>query len=269
MPLLLGRCYNPFMTDVTLASDVTDLVGAVVAIAGVAVSLAGIVYGWRAAVPQRKVAYSFDVTPLLNGRAGNVDDVMVYRGTERLAHPHTATLKLVNVGNREIEAAHFNGAPVEFSLNARVIAELDRETGDNRRIPPMETNGSALYVQPFVIHKGQEIAYKLLLDGPSPAAQPRHSLSAELRVDHRFAKSLAGWALVILVALGAMFVWADWQIDKQRSSQRADIQEAVNKAYLQGKADAERLHRLATASPSATRAPDSVGSPPTSVGGPP
>lgn len=89
-------CYNPSMTCVTLAGDLTDRINAAAACAGVVVAFAAIVWGRRDASPQRRVSYSFEKTRLLTS---SVDDLVVTRGSERLTHPHTVTLKLIIPGN--------------------------------------------------------------------------------------------------------------------------------------------------------------------------
>ncbi|MER6672674.1 hypothetical protein [Streptomyces sp. NPDC000983] len=219
------------MTSVTWASDVTDAAGAVGAIAAVVVGIAAIYWGYRANVPRRRAEYTVEITPLLTG---GVSDVTVYRGGQRLAHPHTMTLKLTNVGHGEFEAAHFNDRPVEFALGSRIVAKLGEETGDHRRVPPADFTDDTLYVRPHVIHKGQQITYKLLLDGPNPVVTPRHSLSGELRVQPWATKVFKLWLAGIVLVAACLWTGTLWAQAEAEEQTRSKVQEIVEASYRAG-----------------------------------
>ncbi|MGV9454417.1 hypothetical protein [Streptomyces sp. NPDC003635] len=228
------------MTSVTWASDVTDAAGAVGAIAAVVVGIAAIYWGYRANVPRRRAEYSFEITPLLTG---GVSDVSVYRGREQLRNPHTMTLKLNNVGHCEFEAAHFNDRPVEFALGSRIVAKLDEGTGDHRRVPPADFTHDTLYVRPHVIHKGQRITYKLLLDGPDPVVTPRHSLSGELRVEPWATRAVRRWLVGIVLAAACVWGGLLWTISDTKAETRSKVQDIAEASYLTGMRDAHLLCR--------------------------
>ncbi|MEV5688629.1 hypothetical protein AB0L68_36535 [Streptomyces sp. NPDC052164] len=172
------------MPLVTLAGDVNwaEALSAIAAPLGVAASLLACYWAFRAVVPKRRVVYSIEFTPLLSS---TYSGLTVNLGAERLAEPQTATLKVTNLGNREIEVEHFNGEAIEFEMNARVVSVLTSESSDNRRVPPAAAHGNALQIDPYVIHRKQEISYKLLLDGRNPRLSLQHNVSAQLHKDKR------------------------------------------------------------------------------------
>ncbi|MEU9735971.1 hypothetical protein [Streptomyces sp. NPDC048002] len=226
------------MTSVTWASDVTDAAGAVGAVAAVVVAIAAIYWGYRASVPRRRAEYSVEITPLI---AGGVSDVTVYRGDQRLLRPHTMTLKLNNVGHREFEAAHFNDRPVEFALGSRIVAKLEESTGGHRWVPPTDFTGDTLYIRPHVIHKGQQITYKLLLDGPDTVVTPRHSLSGELRAQPWATKAVRRWLVGIVVVGVCAWGGVLWTISETEAETRSKLQEIAKASYLAGMRDGHLL----------------------------
>lgn len=161
------------MTPATLCAEWTELVGAVAALVAIPVTLLVGWWGWRAAVPHRKIAYASEVTPL----SPSPESSRAELGTE---NPHKRTLKIINTGNREVDATHFNGEPIDFDMHTRIVSVLSVYSSGYRREPPATINGRILQVHPYAIHKGQEITYQLLLEGPGFDPTPRHTLSGHL-----------------------------------------------------------------------------------------
>ncbi|MFJ7069188.1 hypothetical protein [Streptomyces sp. NPDC101115] len=229
------------------AANWAESVSAVATTAGVLATLTAGWWAWRAAVPHRKLAYSIEVTPLLSSTHSGLT---VSLGAERIAHPHTATLKVINVGNREVDASHFHAEPMDFGMNARVVSVLTSSSTDNRRVPPATPRGNTLQIDPYPIHKGQEISYKLLLDGPSPSLTLSHSVSAQVRADNRERRAQYGLLLAaaVVTAFVAAFMWYVLQVDQFEAEKgKEDLQKTIQKDrqewYEKGKRDAEKAAR--------------------------
>lgn len=233
------------MPSVTLAANWAEAVSAVAAPAGVLATLLVGWWTWRAAVPHRKVAYSIEFTPLLSSTHSGLT---VNLGSERIAHPHTATLKVANVGNREIEVDHFNGESVDFGMNARIVSVLRSRSTDSRRVPPVSIHGNTLQLDPYIIHKKQEVVYKLLLDGSDPSLTLRHSLSGSLKIDTR-GKVEFRHSVVTAAAVATVFASLAPLLNEvvQGSFDAKDGRQVVKqdqrKWYEKGKRDGERLAR--------------------------
>ncbi|MFI8817603.1 MULTISPECIES: hypothetical protein [unclassified Streptomyces] len=229
---------------ISASANWADAVSAVAATAGVLATLAVGWWAWRAAVPHRKLAYSIEATPLLSSTHSGLT---VNLGSERIASPQTATLKVINVGNREIEPPHFNSESIEFDMNARVVSVLTSSSTDNRRVPPASAHGNTLQIEPYPIHKGQEVSYKLLLDGQSPRLTLRHSLSATFGQDNRGKKtqySLIALLAAVTAMLGIM-LWTGYNViqETERMDQE-DLEQKIQleneRWYKKGKTDGEK-----------------------------
>ncbi|MFE5919149.1 hypothetical protein [Streptomyces sp. NPDC056468] len=253
------------MTSLTVASNATDIAGAVGTIASVVVGAAAIYWTYRANVPRRKAEYAVEITPLLKS---TVSDVTVYRGQQRLTHPHTMTLTLINVGHGEFEASHFNDRPVEFALGSRIVAKLAEETGGNRRVPPADFNDDTFFVRPHVIHRGQKITYKLLLDGPHPAVTPRHSLNGDLHPAPWPTRLVKRWLVGVFLLVVCVGALATWAAANAKAEARSTIEAVVREAYQRGLHDGQQLCRRLPDHCTSNPAPDAVGGLPTGVGSP-
>lgn len=181
------------MSSVAFAANWAESLNAVAATVGVVATLAVGWLGWRAAVPHRRMVFSIEFTPLLSSTHSGLT---VSLGPDRFAHPQTATLKINNIGNREFHPADYNGESIEFQLGVRVVSVLTSGSTGNRRVPPASVYGNSLQIEPYVIHKRQEITYKLLLDGPDPALSLRHSLSGSLKEATGGGKKTVRWVYV-------------------------------------------------------------------------
>lgn len=252
-------CYNPRMSSVTLAANWAEAVSAVAATAGVLATLLVGWWGWRAAVPHRKAAYSIEFTPLLSSTHSGLT---VNLDSERIEHPHTATLKVANVGNREIKVDDFNGESVDFGMNARIVSVLRSRSTDSRRVPPVSIHGNTLQLDPYVIHKKQEIVYKLLLDGSDPRLTLRHSLSGSLKMDRREKTDFRGWVVAAAAATSIFAALSPVVNDVfheniDAKNDRQVVKQDQRKWYEKGKRDGERLARQSgrAGSPSAKSSP--------------
>jgi hypothetical protein len=197
------------MSSVTLAADWADPLSAVAAVLSV---IATLYVGWlayRAAVPHRKIGYELEFTPLLSSTHAGLT---VSLDTERLAQPQTATLKIANTGTREIQPATFNGESMEFQLGVRVVSVLESSSTDSRRVLPYTIRGDSLHIEPYVLHRRQEVTYKLLLDGEIPSRSLTHSLSARVVKGIQSSASrgaptlVAGIAAAVTIGIGALFL---------------------------------------------------------------
>ncbi|MGW1599330.1 hypothetical protein [Streptomyces sp. NPDC002343] len=194
----------------TLAADGAAMVSAVAAVVAIAATLLVGWWGVRTVVPRRKLAYAVEFTPLLSSVHSGLT---VSLGAEAIAEPHTATVVLSNIGRREIEAGHFNGADIDFDMHARIVEVLEHRSTGNRRAPDFEISGNTLKVKPHVIHERQDVTYKLLLDGRSPSMTQRNSLSASVIegtrmgiADHREVQALTIVGVIGTAAL-LIFGW--------------------------------------------------------------
>ncbi|MZE75203.1 hypothetical protein [Streptomyces sp. SID5789] len=256
------------MTFNTLAASWTEVTSAVAAPLAVAATLLAGWWAWRAVVPHRKAIYKVEITPMLSSSHSGL---AVTLGSDRLSHPHVATLFLTNTGNREIDVASFNSEPIDFDMNCRIVSVLASTSNQNRRVPPAAINGNALRVDPYVIHKGQSVAYKLLLDGANPRLDYRHNLSASLKeakpAPNEQRLYILG-SLGVLVVSVAMTMWAvriteNTSEDLKRFGK--ELEEVAEAQYQRGKRDQwqeeRRREKAGEAAPPAPSAPASAGSP--------
>ncbi|MEE1736931.1 hypothetical protein PUR49_10520 [Streptomyces sp. BE147] len=240
---------------ISASANWAEAVSAVAATAGVLATLAVGWWAWRAAVPHRKLAYSIEATPLLSSTHSGLT---VNLGSERITSPQTATLKVINVGNREIETPHFNSESIEFDMNARVVSVLASSSTDNRRVPPASAHGNTLQIEPYPIHKGQEVSYKLLLDGQSPRLTLRHSLSAKFGEDNRSKRTqyvLMALLAVVTGMLGIM-LWTGYSVIKEielkdQKGLEQRIQDQNQWWYDKGKTEGEKAAREGSSTGSA------------------
>ncbi|MFD7677489.1 hypothetical protein [Streptomyces sp. NPDC060187] len=245
----------------TIALPSADAVGAVAAMASVLLGGWTTWVAWRAAVPYRELNYSTEMTPLLSSMHR---ELTVSLGGDVLDNPHAAKVRIENIGNREIEAAAFNGEPIELNMNAHIVAVLDSHTNRNWRVPPFDVRGDTLYIEPYVIHKGQVATFKLLLDGSRPEMTLRHSLSA------RVGKGLVNWKAIAVtfvitsILLSMAFPWfiMPYLEKNQREQVRRQtewVRRIQEDAYRKGMSDGKRNGESAT-DPSSVAAPTCLGS---------
>ncbi|GGP39161.1 hypothetical protein ACWDY7_05750 [Streptomyces calvus] len=245
------------MASVTLAADWAAALGAVATLGGVVATLCAGWWTWRAAVPHRKATYSVEITPLLSSTHSGLS---VSLGVDQLAHPHTVTLKVTNTGNREIVASSFNGEPIEFQMGARVVSVLSKDTTGNRRVPPTSIHGNALHIDPYVLHKKQQVTYKLLIDGPAPELKIRHSLSASLKPDNTQAMRSARYLAMTVgagIAAAMISIWITPLLgDYERTAEQDFIENVRKEAYQDARRDLEKeLKEKGAAGVSATPSP--------------
>ncbi|MFF7966715.1 hypothetical protein ACFZC3_15275 [Streptomyces sp. NPDC007903] len=233
------------MDDVVLAGAMAEAVSASAAVLGVLATLFVGWLGWRAVVPHRTMTYSFEVTPLLSEELPNL---AVSLGDRPLTQPHTATVRIKNVGNREIDVNTFNGEPLELGMNARIVSILTRDAGLHRRVPPTSARGEVLYIDPYVIRKDQTLVYKLLLDGDEPSVTPRHTLSASLRerrepnMGRRRGLAIAFTVLVFVTMISTLILATRQMqhLDRLVQHDRKVIQHYRDQGYQEGQSDAKR-----------------------------
>lgn len=233
------------MNDVVLAADAAEAVSAFAAVLGVMATLFVGWLGWRAVIPHRKMTYSFEVTPLLSEELPNLT---VSLGDRTLTQPHTATVRIKNVGNREIDVSTFNGEPLELGMNTRIVSILTRDAGLHRRVPPTSARGETLYIDPYPIRKDQTLVYKLLLDGDEPSVTPRHTLSASLRerrepnLGLRRGIAVASTGVLFVLMFGSLFLATRQMqhLDHIVQHDRRIVQHYRDQGYQEGQSDAKR-----------------------------
>ncbi|MFD8211302.1 hypothetical protein ACFV2S_33475 [Streptomyces sp. NPDC059695] len=236
------------MRSVTLALDWAATTSAVAAVAAVLATLIAGRWAYSAVVAKRTATFTAEITPMLSSSHSGLS---VTLGADRLQNPHVASLFLDNVGRREIEVAAFNGEPIEFGFDSRIVSILTSDTTRNRMVPPATIRGNSLLIDPYVIHKKQMIVYKLLLDGADPAVSLRHNLSASLKEckprdsERRIIWLSLGAVLGSLLLLGLAFfvLWkASQALELMRETQRKTQQmyESIeNKQSGEGKQSSE------------------------------
>ncbi len=150
--------------------------GSVAAALGVLATLYVGWLAWRTAVPRRKVRWAAEVKPLLHGVGHGA--LAVSHGGTTLSRPHVLELTLTNVGNRDLEAAHFSNQPIEFTSSATFIDVLSQVSSpSSQRIIPATISGTKLELTPGTLHRHQSITYTALVDGASPTIDAVASLS--------------------------------------------------------------------------------------------
>ncbi|WP_329032248.1 hypothetical protein OIE71_04710 [Streptomyces sp. NBC_01725] len=222
------------MSSVILAANWAESLGAVAATVGVMATLFVGWLAWRAAVPHRKIDYSIEFTPLLSS---TISDLTVSREGDRIESPQTATLKISNSGNRELQPADYNGESIEFELDARVVAVLASSSTGSRRVPPARVHGSSLQIDPYVIHKGQEITYKLLLDGEDPDLSLRHSISGRVKEENPGRFDWVAVAVMLVFSVVGISGINDYLFDRPSPTEVKRIEQEM---YERGVTDGER-----------------------------
>ncbi|MFE1390556.1 hypothetical protein ACFW5M_30895 [Streptomyces albogriseolus] len=138
--------------------------------------------GWlayRAVWPRRKVRWSARVSPLMSHSAAHNGGLQVAWTGAPLVRPHIVEVELTNVGNKDLEPAHFNALPVEITSTAPVVALLQEasEPSVQRVLTPSVSNRGLSLATSTPLHKGQSLTYVMLVDGARPKIDLRASVS--------------------------------------------------------------------------------------------
>jgi hypothetical protein len=138
--------------------------------------------GWlayRAVWPRRKVRWSARVSPLMSHSAAHNGGLQVAWTGAPLSRPHIVEVELTNVGNKDVEPAHFNALPVEITSTAPVVALLQdsSEPSVQRVLAPSVSNSGLSLATSTPLHKGQSLTYVMLVDGARPDIDLRASVS--------------------------------------------------------------------------------------------
>lgn len=133
--------------------------------------------GYRAVWPRRKVHWSARVSTLTHEAAHGA--LTISHGGMPLAAPHVVELEISNVGNKDVEPAHFNGQPVEVTTTADVVALLNEASQPSaQRVLRATLAHQSLYLSTATpLHRRQTMTYIFLVDGSDPTVWLRASVS--------------------------------------------------------------------------------------------
>lgn len=167
-------------------SGIWTFIGVVLGVLGT------LVLAWvtlRAANPKRPVLYwAGNTTPLLSRETGLPQLKVSMRPKpgrriwnpcgQELKSPHIVKVELISRGRADITPSAFGGNPLRLDVGASIVEFLDvTTTPDDRQVPEVRADGTALLVEPVLIGKRETIGISVLVDGPSPVlSKPRQSL---------------------------------------------------------------------------------------------
>ncbi|MFC3572933.1 hypothetical protein ACFOZ0_06505 [Streptomyces yaanensis] len=164
------------MTTAAPSETFWTALGSVAAALGVLATLYVGWLAWRTAVPRRKVRWEAEVKPLLHGVGHGA--LTVSHSGATLSRPHVLELKLTNAGNRDLEASHFGGQPIDFTSSAVFIDVLAQSSSpSSQRVIPVTFSGTKLILTPGTLHRRQTVTYTALVDGADPTIDAVASLS--------------------------------------------------------------------------------------------
>ncbi|MCX4455739.1 hypothetical protein OOK58_27575 [Streptomyces sp. NBC_01728] len=138
--------------------------------------------GWlayRAVWPRRKVRWSARVSPLMSHGAAHTNRLGVTFTGRTLTRPHIVEIELSNVGNKDLEPAHFSSLPLDITSTVPVVALLQGKSKPSvqRVLAATEAPGGLELATNTPFHKGQTLTYVMLVDGPEPKIDLRASVS--------------------------------------------------------------------------------------------
>ncbi|TCC25170.1 hypothetical protein [Kribbella speibonae] len=146
-----------------------EVIGAVIALVGLAVSIVGLLISWRGQL-KKVLRYELGSTTSL----GLTDKLsLVYDGTP-LSKAQTVTVSVISDGRHSIRSTDFDGGPIEFDLSPATIVELLEATSEppSYAAPTASFDGSKLRVGPGALGRHQRVDYLLIVDGdPALAIQ--------------------------------------------------------------------------------------------------
>lgn len=155
---------------------------------------------WRVAHPKRRLVYAVVPDDLQAAMLGN-------------SRPRVVTVGLKNVGRHDISRNDFDGMPLRFDLDARIVEWIDMGTIPEDQVQPeIVTEESALLISPVKI-SAQELLYvKLVVDSAKPSlGKPVQSLTNVeiLPIDAGDARiiktTLVMWAILIITGVIAAY----------------------------------------------------------------
>lgn len=161
------------------ANDIWTAVQAMAAAVAIPVTVG---LGWlayRAVWPRRKLRWSARVRPLMSHGAAHTNRLAVDFEGVRLARPHIVEVELSNVGNKDLEPAHFNGTSVDIQSSVTVVELLQGVSSPSvqRVLQPTVTDHMVSLATATPLHRGQTLTYVMLVDGADPEIQLRASVS--------------------------------------------------------------------------------------------
>ncbi|MET7631806.1 hypothetical protein ABZS53_15320 [Streptomyces sp. NPDC005499] len=169
------------MTTIVAAGPDENFWSAVAAVAAILTIPVAIWAAWtaqRAVWPRRQIRWSASVSSLVSHGAAHTNLGVTWLGSA-LSHPHIVQINLRNVGNKDLEPAHFSGRPIEILCSVPITAILEQESRPSvHRALEATNHGSRLEVDVSTpLHRKQELRYVVLVDGPDPDLRLRVSLT--------------------------------------------------------------------------------------------
>ncbi|MFF7436975.1 hypothetical protein [Streptomyces sp. NPDC008122] len=156
------------------------------------------------------------MSTLMSHSAAHSGGLQVAWSGTALTRPHIVEVELTNVGNKDLEPVHFNGAPVEVTSTVPVVALLQErsEPPVQRVLASTPTAAGLTLATTTPLHKGQTLTYVLLVDGADPEIGLQESVSnasferrdppspgSEIAAASRSARMLAAAAIMLMVVL--------------------------------------------------------------------
>ncbi|MFE2231738.1 hypothetical protein ACFXA4_04045 [Streptomyces sp. NPDC059442] len=161
----------------------TDPWTIVAAVAAVLAVPTAILVGWlayRAVWPRRTLRWSVTVTSLKTREMDHGGVAVTHSGAE-LNEPHLVEVVLRNVGNKDLDVAHFNGLPIELTCSATIVATLDPRSlpAELRSFGATEdhTRRKLTLHTTSPLHKGQAMTYRMIVNGVLPEIELQASVS--------------------------------------------------------------------------------------------
>ncbi|GAA2421426.1 hypothetical protein [Streptomyces glaucus] len=161
------------------ADDIWAAVQAVAAVIAIPVAIGLGLLAYRAVWPRRKLRWSARVRPLVSHDAAHTNRLAVVFQGVQLVKPHIVEVELSNVGNKDLEPAHFNGTPVDIRSSVPIVELLQHGSspGVQRVLRPTVTGRTVSLDTRTPLHSGQTLTYVMLVDGADPGIELLASVS--------------------------------------------------------------------------------------------
>ncbi|MER5966686.1 hypothetical protein [Streptomyces sp. NPDC002057] len=160
--------------------DPWAIVAATAAVLAIPTALFVAWLAYRAIWPRRILRWSVKVTSLKTREMDHGGVAVTHSGAE-LNEPHLIEVVLHNVGNKDLDVAHFNGLPVELTCSATIVATLDPRSvpAQLRSFGATEdhTRHKLILNTASPLHKKQAMTYRMIVNGTLPEIELQASVS--------------------------------------------------------------------------------------------
>lgn len=145
------------------------------------VGVAGVYVAYRAALPKRRLVYSFGSSALIqrHQRTVSTQELSIYLGGRPLIDPHLVSLRLENTGRLDISSAQFDqggSLRVDFGLPVVELVSAVAEPPGAYGLMPNDWGAEGVTIPPGRLGRGEAITYTLLVEGDPSRYQFTHPL---------------------------------------------------------------------------------------------